>query len=213
LTIVNRSDFKELGCGISIRCNVDERNFEGVSPLISLLAEHSLQDKIQYFYPVGVYSWGGNDAHRKSLTKEEYAAKEIDWFIEMIDAGFIPGLMPNRKKQICIVVSKESEMYDAYGNIFNCTEVSYTDHYKGTPYVLGNLSKNEEDFSSARPLSDWNQTLLQDKFPCHSCKMLPVCGGGCPKSWYEDMRACPSAKFNIKERLALAYVLSKTESK
>jgi len=41
--------------------------------------------------------------------------------------------------------------------------------------------------------------------------MLPVCGGGCPKAWHENMQACPTPKFNIKERLALAYVVSKTE--
>jgi len=213
LTIVNRPDFEELGCSLSVRCNVDKRNWEGVSPLIQHLAAHGLHKKLAYFYPIGVYSWGGNEAHKKSLTKEEFAAQEIDWLIEMIEAGFSPQILPNRQKQVCIVVSDSSEMYDAYGNIFNCTEVSYTDHYKDTAFVLGNLHKDHQDFSANRPLSDWNQTILTDRFPCHTCKMLPVCGGGCPKAWYEDMRACPSAKFNIKERLALAYVASMVEDK
>jgi len=211
MSIFNREDFHEMGCPISIRCNVDGRNWDGVSPLIKFLADHGLQNKISYFYPIGVYSWGGNSAHQKSLTKEEFAEKEIDWLIEMIEAGFNPGLFPSRSKQICIAVSKTSEMYDPYGNIFNCTEVSLTSVYEKTPYVLGNLNFDHKSFNTAPPLSDWNDTLLQDRFPCHTCKMLPVCGGGCPKAWHENMQACPTPKFNIKERLALAYVVSKTE--
>ena len=213
LAIYNREDFEQMGCRISIRCNVDGRNWQGVSPLIKLLAEHNLQKKIAYFYPIGVYSWGGNTAHEKSLTKEEFAEMEIDWLIEMIEAGFSPSLFPSRTKRICIAVSKSSEMYDPYGNIFNCTEVSLTNFYEKTPYALGNLNFDHKHLNEAPILSDWNNSLLEDRFPCHKCKMLPVCGGGCPKAWHEDLQACPPPKFNIKERLALAYVLSKTEIK
>jgi uncharacterized protein len=214
LSIFNRPDFKELGCDISIRCNVDKKNWEGVTPLIRLLAEHDIHKKISYFYPVGVYSWGGNDAHNDSLTKEEFSEKEIDWMIEMFEAGFMPSLLPGRVKKVCMSVSPTSEMYDPYGNIFNCTEVSLTNFYENTPYTLGNLKENPPAHDEVyRPLTDWNDTLLTDRFPCHTCKMLPVCGGGCPKSWHEDMRACPTAKFNIKDRLALAYIMSKTDIK
>jgi uncharacterized protein len=213
LSICNRSDFYDLGCEISLRCNVDHRNWDGVSPLIQLLKEHELQKKIAYFYPIGVYSWGGNTAQDKSLSKEEFAEQEINWFIEMLEAGFTPGLLPGRVKEVCLAVSKNSEMYDAFGNIFNCTEVSYTSFYEDTSYVLGNLKFNPETYSTNRPLSDWNDVILEGKFPCHTCKMLPVCGGACPKSWHEDMRACPSAKFNIKDRLALSYIISEKEGR
>lgn len=208
--IFKRDDYEKLGCFISIRCNVDRKNWEGVSPLIKLLANDGFQKKVSHFYVIGIYSWAGNDAHTNSLTKEEFASKEIDWLIEMFEAGFNPRVIPSRQKQVCAVVSPSFEMYDTFGNVFNCTEVSFSDTYEKTPYALGNLS-NPKEISERRPLSDWNETILTDKFPCHTCKMLPVCGGGCPKSWHEDMRACPSAKFNIKERLALGYVLTKAK--
>lgn len=214
LRIVNMEGFKEMGCAISVRCNVDGRNHQSVSELIRLITSHSLQDKIAYFYPIGVYSWAGNEAHQKSLTKEDYAKMEIDWMIEMLEAGLMPSLLPNRTKQVCMAVSPVSEMYDPYGNIYNCTEVSLTPFYENTDYVLGNLKFTpSEDIPTRRPLTNWNDEVLEGKFPCHTCKMLPVCGGGCPKSWHEDMRACPTAKFNIKERLALSYVVSKSDLK
>lgn len=209
LSIFNLPDFHDYGCQITLRCNVDHRNMEGVSPLIKLLAEHKLQDKIAYFYPIGVYSWGGNDAHEKSLTKEEFAQMEINWMMEMLENGFIPSFLPNRVKQVCMAVSPVSEMYDAFGNIFKCTEVSYSTHYKDSPLVLGNLKIDNQFVEKNNVLQRWYDDVQDQKFPCSTCKMLPVCGGGCPKSWHEDMRACPTAKFNIKERLALSYVASK----
>lgn len=207
--ILLRDDFPALNCRVTIRCNVDESNVAGVSPLIRLLAEHGLHRRIGYFYPVGVYAWG-NDAHKKSLTKEEFARREIGWQVEMMRLGYpFSGLLPTRVRKVCMAVSQHSEMYDAFGNRFNCTEVSYVPQYVGTPYVLGNLKKPDAPEPAQRPLADWNQTLLTDRFPCHTCKMLPVCGGGCPKSWHEDMRACPTPKFNIRDRLLLTYALNK----
>lgn len=210
--IFSLPDYANLNCPISIRCNVDRKNWSGVSSLIAKIAADGFQNKISYFYPIGVYSWGQNDAHNNSLTKEEFAEKEIDWLIEIIQAGFKTSILPNRQKQVCAVVNPDFEMYDAFGNIFNCTEVSYSSVYENTPYVLGNL-KQPESVSQTKPLVDWNDEVSNNKFPCSTCKMLPVCGGACPKSWHEDMRACPTAKFNIKQKLALAYVNHKTDIK
>lgn len=208
LDIFNREDFHELGCNISIRCNVDKRNYQGVSPLIQFLAENNLQDKISGFYVASVYSWG-NDAHLKSFTKEEFAQMEIDWIIEMYKHGFQPYLLPGRVRSVCLAVSPKSEMYDAYGNIFNCTEVSYVPVYEKSDYILGNLKFNEKTYSSKRPHNNWNDQILNNDYQCHSCKMLPVCGGGCPKQWHEGRSACPTPKFNIEERLLLSYLQAK----
>jgi uncharacterized protein len=207
LAIVNSEYYDKQKTRLTIRCNVDERNYEGVLPLIELLDEHKLQEKITYFYPIGVYSWG-NDAHKKSLTKEQFAEMEIDWYIEMIKRNFPVNLLPGRVKKVCLAVSPSSEMIDAYGNIFNCTEVSYVSIYEKSLYVLGNYNNSMGEIKTERPLTNWNDLLLQNNFPCHTCKMLPVCGGACPKSWHEDMRACPPSKFNIKEKLALSYLIS-----
>lgn len=211
LDICNKIDFYDYRCNISIRCNVDRSNVDGVSPLIELLAEHKLQRKIAYFYPIGIYSWGGNNAHNQSISKEEFAELEIDWQLQMIKHGFGVSLLPRRVNKVCLAVSPTSEMYDAYGNIFNCTEVSYTSFYEGTEYVLGNLKFPDTPVKPHRPLSTWNDEILNNKFPCSECKMLPVCGGACPKSWHEDMRACPSNKFNMKDKLALSYIVTKMD--
>jgi uncharacterized protein len=207
LDAISIKEQESLDCKISVRCNVDRHNVEGVSGLIRHLAEHNLQGKID-FYVMNIYSWAGNNAHNQSLTKEEFAIREIQWRKEMIRHGFAYGFdLPKRKKITCMIVSKNSEMYDANGNVFNCTETSYAKIYDQSAYHLGNL-KSDEPIKAKRHLADWNDRVQNDEsLPCNSCKMLPVCGGSCPKSWEEGNAACPTNKFNLKDKLALNYKL------
>lgn len=210
-TIIRSEEFPYLDCGISIRCNVDRKNFNGVSPLISQLVKDGLHRRIEYFYVTNIYSWGLNDAHLKSLSKEEFAKSSIEWAIEMIKAGFnSPYDIPKRKKATCIATGGDSEMYDAYGNVYNCTEVSYSDAYKDASYVLDNLNFKVPGLSiTDKPFHNWfDQVRDTEKFPCHFCKLLPVCGGACPKSWEEGNSACPPFKHNIKKLLELDYIVN-----
>jgi uncharacterized protein len=207
--ILLRDDYHSFNCNITIRCNVDETNPAGVEPLIRLIAKEGLHKRILKFYTVGIYAWG-NDAHKKSLTKEEFAVKEVEWMKLMYKLGYRLGLTPDRSRQVCLSVSPNAEMIDAFGNVFNCTEVSYVPTYEGSDYIMGNLKDDVNLLIKPNKLTSWNDTLLTDQFPCHTCKMLPVCGGACPKSWHEDMRACPPSKFNIKEKLLLRYAISQT---
>lgn len=200
---------KKLDCVLSVRCNVDKQNVDGVKDLIRFLAAHNLQGKIN-FYTMSVYSWAGNDAHKQSLTKEEFAQKEIEWRKEMIRTGFAYGFdMPKRKKITCMITSKDAEMFDAFGNVFNCSETSYSPFYDHSEYKLGNIS-DPAGISTTRYLQNWNDIIQQEEtLPCHTCVMLPVCGGSCPKSWREGNVACPTNKFNLKEKLALNYKILK----
>lgn len=211
--ILNREDFRSFKCTFSIRCNVDERNVGGVEPLIRKMAADGLHKKIGYLYFAAIYSWGGNDAHKKSLTKEEFAKLYLEWYVLKAQLGYhTDHYMPHRKKQTCIAVGGPSEMYDAYGNTFNCTEVSYTDFYDNTPYNLGNLKKDHLKEHFNKPLHGWyNDILTGTQAPCHKCRLLPVCGGACPKSWKEDNPACPPFKYNIKKDLELRYIIKKTD--
>src|SRR5260221_3772352 len=71
--IFSLSDYEDMNCPISIRCNVDKKNWKDVSNLIRKIAEDGFQRKVSYFYPIGIYSWAQNEAQKDSLTKEEFA--------------------------------------------------------------------------------------------------------------------------------------------
>lgn len=201
IALARREDLEDVQ--LSIRCNVDRRNYEGVSPLLRMLTEAGVQERIR-FYVAPIHSWG-NDAHTLSLSKEEFAAWEIKWFAQMIQLGFKPGLVPERKPIVCLAVMPHGDLVDANGSLFNCTEVSYVPAY-GTPnkFAIGHVSSGEIP-GKRNLLGDFNARVGRGEYPCSTCRMLPVCGGACPKSWQEGLEPCPSAKRNIEERLLLNY--------
>jgi uncharacterized protein len=209
IKIVNMENYGTYSkkCKITVRCNMDEKNPEAYPDLMDLFIEKGLYGKVAYTYPVGIYSWGGNDAHKQSLTKENFAKNKLLWSVKAINEGIQKSVgLPKRTKVVCMSVGKNSEMIDAFGNVFNCTEVSYTDFYEDTPHKLGNLRRDTHLEVENPPLLNWNEKLLNNEFQCSSCRLLPVCGGACPKSWEEGNKACPPFKFNIKEALRLHYI-------
>jgi uncharacterized protein len=193
----------DLPLELSVRCNVDRRNVEGVSPLIFRLAEDGLQKRIR-FYCAPIHSWG-NDAHMVSLTHEEFAARELQWFSELHAAGFAVNLVPDIHPIVCMVVQRDADLVDATGTLYNCTEVSYVPAY-GQPnqYAIGDLQHGEE-IGKRSQLGNFTQEVRAGAYPCASCRMLPVCGGACPKLWKEGHVPCPPTKYNIESRLLITY--------
>jgi uncharacterized protein len=204
IDLANRSDSN---IRITIRCNVDRRNYEGVIPLLHLIAKAGIQKRVG-FYVAAIHSWG-NDAHLESLSKEEFADLEIKWYSTMIQLGFKINMIPPRKKIVCIALSNHGEVLDANGDLFNCTEVSYVPQYGLiNKYGIGNLN-NGEITGRRKTLGDFNDRIANSEYDCSECRMLPVCGGACPKLWQEGIIPCPSAKFNMERRLLLEYAKSK----
>ncbi len=193
---------------ISVRCNVDRRNVDGVSDLLIILKEQKLQDKIN-FYCAPIHSWG-NDAHKLSFTHQEYGDLEINWLMQMQKLGFRLNLFPNSKPIVCMTVEKDSEVIDAYGNYFSCTEIPYVDIYNNTEHVLGNVL-NQSKKNTYRSYTNFHNDIIDDKFDCNKCPMLPVCGGSCPKQWYEGNIPCPSNKFNLGKKLLLHQLILRNE--
>jgi len=127
----------------------------------------------------------------------------------MFNSGFNLLLLPGLKQVVCSAVTKDYELIDPFGKVYNCTEVPLVPLYN-TEYVIGDLNEsvtNVKDFVD-RPYSDWYDKIRDpsNKFYCTTCKILPVCGGRCPKSWDDGIPACPSMKFNMQDRLILTYI-------
>lgn len=188
-----------------VRCNVDASNAKSVPELIDLLADRGIHRRAKlYFSPV--YSWG-NSAHEGSLSPEMYANFEIAWFTQMLDRGYGIDLLPERHPIVCLALRRDGRVTDAFGSEFNCTEVPYVPTY-GTPnaYSVGDVG---DEHDPSRPLffQSWYEDIAESKrFHCASCRILPVCGGACPKAWHDGNPPCPSTKLNIEDRVLLNLV-------
>jgi uncharacterized protein len=232
--IVAVASLEALPLRLGIRCNVDARNREGVVPLLRLLAESEVHRKIERFYVSPVHAWG-NDAERNQTSLEEFSAWQMEWFVEMSRLGFQVDLLPGRTKILCMVMRPESDLIDAFGNLFNCTEVSYVPTYEGVgespstqglvsigrrsaasaekqsrlnKYAIGHIESQNPD-ARREVLGEFYDEVAGGAYECGACRMLPTCGGGCPKNWLEGHRPCPPERFNIEERLVLEHFLSR----
>ncbi|MCO6148906.1 radical SAM/SPASM domain-containing protein [Flavobacterium sp. NRK1] len=205
---LNSEEFETYKPSILLRINIDSTNYGEVDNLIELLKEEGIFNKVNvHFAPV--VEWGDNNADKLSLTKQQFAEKEIDWMISLYQNGKMPQeLIPDRKSYSCMVDDINSEAYDAYGNVYPCYEFPYTPMYQTDDCIEGNVLE-DTDFKDKRPakIRSFKETLPEREYSyCIDCNLLPVCHGSCPKIWMQGGNACPTFKYNIKDRMLLQYV-------
>ena len=200
INIINSPDYDKDQCLISVRCNVDEKNIEGVIPLLKSLYDHNAQDKI-FFYVANVVSWAKNGAGVEDTWKK-IGEKSSEYLLYMLEHGFKTEILPKREgPYMCIGTIRDSEMYDAYGNIFDCSETSYSSIYSKGPFALGNL-RNQKKLKCNSILKDVPEMLMKGKIEkCRVCKFYPLCGGLCPLALVENEARCPSFTYNIEDRM------------
>lgn len=186
-----------------IRCNVDARNHVGAEELVDELATRGLLQHVT-FYISPIHSWG-NTAHLGALDQRTYAHFEIDILRRLMDRKVHVQLVPaGRKKIVCMSLKRDAELVDAYGDVYNCSEVSQVAAYAEVKmYKLDPLGSAQTPLLGKRPFSDWNDAILTHETPCGQCSILPICGGACPKLWREGLSPCPALKENLADRLVL----------
>lgn len=212
--ILHSDFFAQNGTVISIRCNVDAQNKENVFELMDRLHENDMLDKVS-FNTAPIHDWGDNKATQvNGITREDYAMFEIDVMLKLRELGALGddgGIIPLRKYNVCMVANQTSEVFDALGNVSTCWEVPYTPMYDNSDFYSGNILKQDNVSTADAPMRKWYDEIPSNNSWCKSCKFLPVCGGSCPKHWYNNTVACPSFKQNIDERLFLSKLI-KAES-
>jgi uncharacterized protein len=199
--------FEKNKVGLTIRLNINRFNAEGVIPFMDFLHAEGLTDKVSLDFQ-GIVDWGNNQASVNSFSITEFATREIEWMVHGLNKGFdFDGLVPKRQYGVCMVVDKNSEVYDATGNVYPCYELPYTPGFEDGRDLIGNLAAPGKDKNSKDvPLRNWNENVKDPKYGCNTCAYFPVCGGGCPKSWYAGSVPCPSFKFNMDQRLLIQAV-------
>lgn len=210
--IVNDENYDSLNCSITIRCNVDASNYESTFELIDLLDRENILNKIS-FYTAPIHSWG-NDAHLKSLSQDEYASFQIDEFLKLMEKKHSMVILPGTKTHVvCTSLHENAEVFDAYGDVYNCTEISQVPAYENQDYYKIGKLYDESYTNDNKPFSTWNDDILNDEVPCTNCRILPICGGACPKLWKEGISPCPPIKYNIEDRLLLEFSTNKEKYK
>lgn len=206
-SIVLSENYEMDKCIISVRCNVDERNVDGVFPLLKTFVKKNMQHKI-LFYTTAVVSWSNNGAGSEEGCKS-LGKKSTDHIAYMLENGFRIGILPHRTAPFkCLGTDADAEMYDADGNIFDCSETSYSDYYSEKGYVLGNVMHEKIGSPVKRSKLKLVPNMLLNKNikPCDECKFYPLCGGLCPLALLEGTPRCPSFTYNMEDRIFLDFL-------
>jgi uncharacterized protein len=197
---------------ISIRMNIDDRNYHTIIPLIDKLSHDGLLERCGvYFAPI--HSWG-NDADRLVKDKKKWADHEIKWisYLRELNKKQYPNLIHSRKHTVCIATTNDSDLIDPFGRIFNCTEISLVPTYEkedGYKHQLGSVESiriEEENLNREVGFKKFSKIEELKKYPCGTCNIFPICGGSCPKEWMEGRSPCPIIKYNIEDRLVMSYL-------
>ncbi|AZB22157.1 SPASM domain-containing protein [Kaistella haifensis] len=214
INAINSKSFFIYKPNFIIRVNVHKENFRDVENLLEYFKKVGIHDKITMSF-APVHDWGNNKADEQGLTIQEYSELEIEWNMKMQELGYNKvNLIPNRIYGTCMTTTDDAELIDANGKISYCWEVPYTSDFESdSGFFIGDLTKAyyQGDISKQKdyPLRDWYNDIENgnnNSSNCKNCIYLPVCGGQCPISWYKGVRACPSFKFNMEERLILNYI-------
>ena len=214
----------DLKVKLSIRCNVDRQNREGVVPLMRQLVAAGIHRRIAQFYTAPVFNWG-NDAGDSNAPTEEFAQWELEWLVEMFKLGFDVPLLLRREKMGCMAHKPTAELVDPHGALFNCGEVSLVPLYEEQPragslpivpssggcgghcpsnrYAIGDLAHGTNP--DRRAFTGFRERVRRGEYPCRECAVLPLCGGSYAEKWADGVTPCPPLKHNLPARLLLAY--------
>lgn len=192
----------------SIRINVDSSNIDNISGFLDELVALGFGNRRNfkiYFAPIEAITAECRDANALTMAKIEYANVEMKLIKKALGLGLTGiGNMPVHMS-LCQAVRGDDIIVLPNGDLHKCWDtVQDSGKAVGTIFEL-----NQQKRMNDQMWRSWNP---QESSVCQSCKILPICGGGCAfKTVYADEGAgeagtlpCPSLKFNLAERIFLA---------
>ena len=192
------------GLRFGIRTNVDVKNEDRISELITLLADAGLAHPHVRMHLHPVHSWE-NEVEHLFVAKDRFAHREVDWLRQMRDRGIATKFLPSETADIvCGAVTRATEVDSPTGNVFSCTELPLVDEAEAHDSLARIEELDSNDLRPAGPFDDWHDSIARGEVPCTGCRLLPVCGGACPKAWRSGEYPCPSLKVNLEERMQIA---------
>jgi len=208
--IVTSYEYISEDARIQIRINIDKKNYKEVDKLMYMLVEDKIANKI-YISFAPVEDWGGNNAGKDSFSHEDFSIHHMKWTRFCIENNIsTASLIPTRSFSSCMVESEHNEVIDAFGNVYPCWEFPYS-AYKDERNMIASKNRPFDTKQSKTTLLDFSEKIKNGTYECFKCIFYPLCGGGCPLALYEKRNACPTYKFDIKQRLITDYEIRRKE--
>lgn len=177
------------GIRLQVRINYDETNVEEVLELIEYLKDILPKEKKVVVYANRLFR---ND---KDNFNEISILNDFRIFKKLVECGFCKDTIDSIKNNMntCLAGSEYSTLFLPSGDIIKCDRDSKS--------IVGNIY-GEVNHSE---ISKWRDSRISPL--CSSCKVFPLCGGGCIYEFLNGKKGCMTSEKLIE--LKLQYYLDR----
>lgn len=189
---------------IKIRININKENKDEAYEIHNALKKHNLQDNIYFarisntdsFSNINIES-NKNDGNTLSYSEFSKAEQELYW--DKLTPNVLKNLVYrlNPRSRFCSATTDEFYVFDPRGNISRCWHSAGNHAEK-----VGTIYDEVETIHFSNIQEKWNSFSPFSSRKCISCKVLPLCMGGCPHSRVFgsiESPQCESIKSQIKQ--------------
>lgn len=176
---------------INLRVNVTDANYDSIQNIFETFSDTVKKRSRIYFR----YVWSNEASGYKSFVaeKENPFEKISALYDKAAQYGFhIDNPVDEAQFNYCEVDFANHYTIDPLGNIYLCTHTFKPEDAVGS--VFDGLSRDGQAI-----YSKWLDQGPFNDAECMSCKVLPICKGGCRKSRFFGKKACIDEKHSMDE--------------
>jgi len=189
---------------IHIRMNVDETNKDHILDLMEILESEALKERVG-FYIGRTYAYTSvcQDISGWCLSEDDFSLLELETSIEMARRGFRSFGVPKSRNIFCMADHECAYAITPRGGIVKCWNEVAESHAE-VGHLLESASADWQ-----KNLERWRQRNPFD-LECASCKLLPICMGGCPYVYGKTGKvSCHTWKYYLDENIFFYYCLKR----
>lgn len=186
---------------VSVRVNVDNRNKDELSEIVSILRDNGLNSiifaKVHNFEIECRLSPGGKLTEDKYVTPQEYSFLELT---NLLNNTYALQLMLRRlqpKSHFCAATSGGMIVIDPNGDITHCWETIGIDGQ-----IVGNIKNMSQLEFDTNNSKGWLNYSPLNRAECRECCVLPLCMGSCANPIVvhgADHSICESIRYTIQQ--------------
>lgn len=185
------------GAEVNIKVILDRDNYESVPTLFKQLGERDLLKSVKVAIQHTEAKFAAREYDRRFASLEEFTKIKLGLLELLVQNGYSLS-EPVQRPEFCAATSPFSTMVDMAGKLFRCgtEEVNVTGRLTpdGQDVVLTNVAYEEMFTKRKYAISD-----------CQTCKVLPLCGGGCTVAAEKlaERDVCSFFKVGVKDYLLM----------
>ena len=165
---------------VTIRHNIDQNNISDISEQLSMLKKYSNDI---YFGFLTKYS-SNSDYYEDCIDSCEYSSLSSEVLHNLLDKQGL--IVPQRfgKKAPCSMNSRNKYIIDCNLDVYKCELLVGKPHLRAGRLTLEGEFYKEPNYYDFITYSPFNSKKCQD------CKLLPMCGAGCPSRKFLAIPDC-----------------------